>query len=1021
MHINKKVLFCVIIWLATIPVWAQWAGDGTQANPYQISTSTDLVTLSLNVNTGTNYNGVYFRLTNNLDLGGTAWTSIGTSLKPFGGNFDGSKHVISGLYINLSTNDVGLFGYTNTTANISNLGVITSPAGIKGNNNVGILIGSQNGGKVTNCYVMGSVTGNDVVGGMIGNQNTTPTIGQCFAITNVTGGAGNNGVGGLIGVVRGTVSNSHAWAKVKGIGSVGGLCGAISTNGVVTACYATGDATSTSSARLGGLAGYVTQTSSRLQNSVAANGVLTSSNSAVGRVAGQSVYANTFINNYATNDMPVFINSTPKTITSDISGIDGGSQSIALLKEQMFYSTTVSWNINTINDDTKIWNIWENVNFPYLQTQSSPVNGISFSGTTLQGVFRPDVIMDSISVYVKIGSAFIRLGRATSVNNASHTWAYSDPALLMNDILYVFAYESGKAWPSYPVTHTVCGISPTFNTVDWVSCTPAINLQNCITNLQYADINDVQFSKAGGTAFDANIIPSPTTYSVRDIQTIYARATTNLGCRSAIKSFQVKQTGSLLFKEDFGTGAGCSSTPLGSNVTTYAFGGDLHVNGRYGMCSQLDDYYYSDYWYSGTQSLDHTNPGKGRSLIVNADFEPSKFYTFKINNLCPGTRLYFSAWVFNLVNPNAPNTSYYTNQGIVFIDPDLRFELTDGSTGTLLKRHDTGPIPKVTDPATNWRPYGFEFVTGSASSVTLTLYNNAPGGNGNDLMIDDIEVYLCIPHVHAEASSDCGPTTLTANYTDDDTFTKAGTTKLYGRWLKSATGNPNNPNEWSVISGSEIVMPLGQKTITSTWIEPAPANGVTMYYRFVTGNISTIDNVNCRASSDILSVTGKVKPSFDVSDATLCFPATTSLFQYVNNLQNATSNTLVFSTELQFSSGLISNPAFYSVTAPTRIYVKATNTSNGCEEIKDFLLNGYPIPKASFGNDDTEICDHETIDVIVNLTGTPPWKICYNNGETDVTYDNIQTSPFVFPISPEITTTYILKSVEDAHCINKNP
>ncbi len=877
--LHRKYLLALVLQLCFITGFAQsWnGGSGTAGDPYQIATVQQLTFLQTSTNANTNYTNVYFKLMNSLDLGGSSWAPIGTSARPFRGNFDGNSHTVSGLFINTSINDVGLFGSL-TNGAISNLGVLTASGGVKGNNNVGILLGSQSGGTITNCFTMGAVAGNDAVGGLIGNQTGgTVTVSQCFAIADVTGGAGLNGSAGLVGVVRGNLNNSYAWGNVKGNGSVAGLGGALSTNGVVNSSYAMGNATSSLTSRIGGLAGFITQTSARLQNSVAINGTLTSTGNSTGRVVGQSNLATAYTNNYAIDNMVLLVNGAPKTVNSNENGIDGGSQSKATLNSAAFYSGTLLWSIAAVNDNSKLWNIWEGVSYPYLQRQSSPVSVASFSGTSLQGAFRPDVLMDSILVYLKNGSAFTRLG-ATFVNNFTHTWSYTDPALAMNGVVYILAYESGKAWPSYPVSETICGITPTFDVSDKTTCAPAINLQSSVSNLQNAGLNDVQFSKAGGVAFDANIIPSPVSYSVKGTQTIYARVVTPLGCRSDIKSFQVSQTGSLVFKEDFGAGAACSSTPLGSNVTTYAFGGDLHTNGRYGICSQLSNY-YEDYWHFGTASYDHTNPGTGRALIVNADFDPGKFYTLTINDLCPGTRLNFSAWVANLVNPNASATNFYMGQGVTFNDPDLLFELRDANTNALLAQYSTGSIPKVTNPANNWRSYGFDFTVGTSSSVTLTLYNNAPGGNGNDLMIDDIEVYLCAPPVSITAPTEeetvvCGgdAVTLTGTYTDDGTL---GNDITY-RWIRSATGNVNNPADWTTVFTGAATNPL-----TASYAIPSMGAANEGYYRLVVGTPGSIDSYNCTAKSNPIHLTYRPRvasSNISVAGATaICAGASTSL------------------------------------------------------------------------------------------------------------------------------------------------
>ncbi len=830
------------------PAFAQWSGTGTSSDPFLINNVTDLTTLATNVNNGTStYSSRFFKLTTNLNLNGNPWTPIGTSSsRLFQGNFDGNNHIISGLTINLSSTDnIGLFGFANGT--IRNLGVETTSVGVTGRSATAILLGSQNGGSITNCYVMGKVSTTDTGGGLVGNMvASSSSINGCYAFVQITGSANTNGLGGLVGVQRGNITNSYTFGSVQGSGNAGGITGTGSTSAVLSNSYSASSVKSNTPARIGGLTGNQSQTSALLKNSVAINDSVISVpvSTAVGRVLGFRNNINSALNNYAWDKMPVKVNNLSKSVNPNGNNIDGASQTLSNLKSYPFYSTTISWEntISTGNSGSAVWNIWDDNSYPYLQTQSSPVNNVSISGTTLQGIFRPDVAMDSISIYVKNETIFTRLGIA-NVNNTGHTWTYSDPALNINGILYIFAYETGKNWPSYPISYIVCSLPPTFDVIDGISCTSALNLQSCITNLQNAGINDVQFSKANGSAFDENIILSPTTYSVNNVQTIYARVTSNFGCQSSIKSFQVKQTGSLLFKEDFGNnsdpGGTCSSIPLNSNVTSYIFGGNLFTNGHYNMCSQLSDF-YSDYWYYDATAYDHTDPGRGRSLIVNADIDPGRFYTLKIDNICPGSHLYFSAWVFNLINPNAPNTIFYGPN--TFNDPNLLFVLTS-EDGNTLTTYNTGSIPKVTDSAKNWRPYGFEFVAGSSSSITLTLYNNAPGGNGNDLMIDDIEVYLCAPPITIEGQSSYYCPGETANLTVKNQDGTPIDPSLKVNWLFSTTDEINSTTQWTLIPGQTT----DHLSIT---IQEAG------YLRAVVGSAASIDAglYNCCSNSDPIRI-----------------------------------------------------------------------------------------------------------------------------------------------------------------------
>ena len=114
--------------------------------------------------------GVTINLTEDLDLGGHAWTPIGNSTNQFQGTFDGNGKVITNLYINTpSQSNVGLFGMT-TVGEIKNLTV--KDAKVTGRLNVGVVAGNPYTSKYTNITVTGhiEVNGMAYVGG-VGGKN----------------------------------------------------------------------------------------------------------------------------------------------------------------------------------------------------------------------------------------------------------------------------------------------------------------------------------------------------------------------------------------------------------------------------------------------------------------------------------------------------------------------------------------------------------------------------------------------------------------------------------------------------------------------------------------------------------------------------------------------------------------------------------------------------------------------------------------------------------------------------------
>lgn len=145
----------------------QLAGDGSEANPYKISSEEELRFLQKNA--GTMSQGKYFQLTADINMSGSEpLEPIGSSYSaPFRGTFDGNGHAIIGMKAKTdATGMAGLFGYVNGT--IKNLAVIgtsfskaplCSPIACY----LGYSIGDENNPTVyytstmTNCYAGGDI------------------------------------------------------------------------------------------------------------------------------------------------------------------------------------------------------------------------------------------------------------------------------------------------------------------------------------------------------------------------------------------------------------------------------------------------------------------------------------------------------------------------------------------------------------------------------------------------------------------------------------------------------------------------------------------------------------------------------------------------------------------------------------------------------------------------------------------------------------------------------------------------
>lgn len=140
-------------------------GDGTPENPYVVTTAAQLALISQSVNSGLRTNECFI-LGNDIDLGGTEWTPIGTYTEKtqystcFQGVFDGAGHTISNFKITASNQKyVGFFGFVYNGA-VKNLTLsdfyinVTSSDYVYAGGIVGRCI-ALSGGKIdlTSCHV----------------------------------------------------------------------------------------------------------------------------------------------------------------------------------------------------------------------------------------------------------------------------------------------------------------------------------------------------------------------------------------------------------------------------------------------------------------------------------------------------------------------------------------------------------------------------------------------------------------------------------------------------------------------------------------------------------------------------------------------------------------------------------------------------------------------------------------------------------------------------------------------------
>ncbi len=171
---------------------------------------------------------------------------------------------------------------------------------------------------------------------------------------------------------------------------------------------------------------------------------------------------------------------------------------------------------------------------------------------------------------------------------------------------------------------------------------------------------------------------------------------------------------------------------LPASVITYTYVNNSPNDGEYTITSMMRQPNTS-FFNAPDRTPGDTN---GRMLLVNAGFNTGTFYETDITGLCENTPYEFSAWVINV---------YDAGTGVcagVEVPIQVKFEIWDESDTNLLSSGTMPPRQGETTPS--WQQYGLTFTTNPGQNgCILKLINDAPGGCGNDLALDDIQFRTC--------------------------------------------------------------------------------------------------------------------------------------------------------------------------------------------------------------------------------------------------------------------------------------
>lgn len=269
----------------------------------------------------------------------------------------------------------------------------------------------------------------------------------------------------------------------------------------------------------------------------------------------------------------------------------------------------------------------------------------------------------------------------------------------------------------------------------------------------------------------------------------------------------------------FGSGSNTNYAP--SNAYTYT-GSQCPDDGYYTITNSTSNC-FGNTWHT----VDHDHTGHGAFMLVNASFQPGDFFLATVTDLCPNTNYQFAAWIMNVLSRFG-------------IRPNLTFSIEE-SDGTILGKYSTGDIPETSQPV--WKQYGFYFTTpANNAQIVLRITNNAPGGIGNDLALDDITFRPCGPPIGA---------TIQGNRDTVDVCT--GNTNIYTLDGAVSSGFSMPVYQWQLSIDKGLSWQDIPGANSLSYVRTPGATG-TYWYRLSVTEQTSANILSCRVASNIVAI-----------------------------------------------------------------------------------------------------------------------------------------------------------------------
>jgi gliding motility-associated-like protein len=364
----------------------------------------------------------------------------------------------------------------------------------------------------------------------------------------------------------------------------------------------------------------------------------------------------------------------------------------------------------------------------------------------------------------------------------------------------------------------------------------------------------------------------------------------------------------------------------------------------------------------------------GYMMVVNASVGKDIAVADSIRNLCPNQVYEFQAWIRSLNPP-----------GII---PNLMF---------MINGVDAYPTGNITDKT--WKNIGFTFtVPVGQKAIKVAIRNNAPGGDGNDWVLDDISVSTCNTKIKINADTVikvCEGATVTLK---DTIISTTGTPFPYYKWQKST----DNGVTWTDLTGviTETANPKNYVTTLPPFV--ATLNMNNMIFRLVVATDADvlIKNDVCYYSA-VKSTRLVVNPNpvLKVAPANICAGDTAKL---------TISGADIFKWTPAASLSADTGKTVKAFPVTTTTYTITAKTFAGCPATTTVTVTVKPIV-ADAGPDATICLGSNT-----QLNASGGTKYTWTPA-TDLSDANIPN-----PVAnPKITITYTV-TVTSGSCIDKD-